>query len=714
MITRTVYAYLGGAWVDITEDVTGAISGSTGIPSNRETDRIAKPGSFSFTLLNNSGTYTPGGVSAHADWKKGTPIKVDFSNPLTKTKFIGYVNSINLSYENNDKRASVTALDWFHYASNLPLNIPILQTNKRGDQILTTIVALSTIAPTSTSYQTGTQTFPYAFHDNTVKTTAFAEMSKIALSEWGYIYIKQDGTLKFEAYGGRSATQKTVNVVTVNEGFLLKEDGGYLLQENGDKLLLDPYSTSTADATVTTLTNIDLEYGERMANHVSAEIYPYRPGEETVLVYKHETPILLPAGETTSFRIQFTDPDSREPIAASAPVVKQYTLLHFDVPPDGVTGVQDEADLEISNYSTSLDYVSGAAITTSAKKFGTGSLVLNGTSDYVESSTTLEKYNFGGDDFTVDWWEYRLSASSGKSVISRSTSASFPPFLFGYSDGTNLRAFITSNGSSWDIANNKNMGTITTGAWTHYAITREGDTYRTYKNGVQQDTWTSSLDIYSSTDNLSIGKYVSNYFTGYIDEVRMIKGYAEYTSAFSVKTRQYLMSGINWSVEKFGGIDISDDITFTATSGGVGLDIVAVNNNVSDGYMSIQVFSEPLESLSPISHIAEDSTSITEYGYFSESIQMRLQGDIGFGKTIADAYVLAEKNPRTVLNKISMVTKDALGEALFMDCDIGDLIEVDDSLSGYNDFNHIQQISWRAIPGNGGVIVFYDWTLKEQ
>ncbi len=714
MITMTVYAYLGGAWVDITSDVlSSGVSGSTGIPSNRETDRIAQPGSLSFTLKNNGGDYTSGGVSAHVDWKKGTPIKVDFSYSTTKTKFIGYINNIDLIFDYNNKRARVTALDWLHYASKLPLNIPNLQTNKRGDEILTTIVALSTIAPTSTSYQTGTQTFPYAFHDNTIKTTAFAEMSKIALSEWGYIYIKQDGTLKFEAYGGRSATQKTVNTISTTSGFLLKEDGGFLLQENGDKLLLEPYVNTVSNATVTSLTNIDLEYGERMANHVSAEVYPYKPGDNSVLVYKHETPHLIPAGETISFRIQFTDKDSREPIAAEAPIVKQYTLLHFDDPPDGVTGVLDEADMEISDFETALDYISGATILTSNKKFGTGCLTLNGSSDYVESFASYEKYNFRGEDFTVDWWEYRLDAAAGKSVVSRSPSAGFSPFVFGYSDGTNLRAFITSNGASWDIANSRNMGTITTGAWTHYAITREGDTYRTFKNGAQQDTWTSSLDILVTTDNLSIGRYSTNYYNGHIDEFRMIKGYAEYTAAFSTKTRQYLINGINWSVFKTVG-EITADVILTATPGGVGLDVIATNSNVNDGYLNIQVFSEPLESLSPISHIAEDSTSITEYGYFSESIQMRLQGDIGFGKTIADAYVLAEKDPRTVLNKVSMVTKDALGEALFMDCDLGDLIEVDDSLSGYNALNHIQKISWRAIPGNGGVIVFYDWTLKEQ
>lgn len=714
MITRTVYAYLGGAWVDITEDVTGTVSGSTGIPSNRETDRIAQPGSLSFTLLNNAGTYTPGGVSAHADWKKGTPVKVELTNPVVKTKFIGYINKIDLIYEYNNKRASVTALDWFHYASKLPLNIPNLQEDKRGDQILTTIVALSTIAPTSTSYQTGSQTFPYAFHDNTVKTTAYAEMSKIALSEWGYIYIKQDGTLKFEAYGGRSTTQKTVNVISEISGFLLQENGDFLLQENGDKLILDPYSTSTADATVTTLTNVDLEYGERMANHVSAEVYPYRPGDTSVLVYKHEQPQLLPAGETTSFRIQFTDKNSREPIAATAPSVKQYTLLHFDTPPDGVSGVLDEAEAEISEYSTPLNYISGAVLQTSVKKFGTAAVAMNGSSDYVLSGSSYEKYNFHGEDFTVDWWEYRLASTSGKAVISRSPVASFHAYVLGYSDGSNLRAYLSSNGSSWDIANGKNMGTVVTGAWTHYAITREGDTYRTFKNGVQQDTWTSSLDILDSSANLSIGKYTTNYYNGYIDEVRMIKGYAAYTADFSVPIRQYLMNGINWYVEKANGIEITPDITLTATTGGVGLDITATNANAEDGFLFIQVFSEPLESLSPISHIAQDSTSITEYGYFSENIQMRLQGDIGHGKTIADALVAAEKDPRTVLNKISMVAKDAFSEALFMDCDIGDLIEVTDSLSGYNDFNHIQQINWRAIPGNGGVIVFYDWTLKEQ
>lgn len=719
-LTLNIYAYLGGAWTSISADVlsNSVVSGTTGIPSNREKERIARPGSLSFTLKNNTGKYAPGSGAAHADWKKGTPIKAEFTSPKVKTKFIGYINKINLSYEYNDDRASVTALDWLYYASQLPLDIPALQTNQRGDQIITTILGFSPIQPTATNLQTGSQTFPYAFHDNTIKTTAFAEMSKVASSEWGFVYIAQNGTLTFEAYGGREATQNIVDVINSVSGNLLKEDGFYLLQEDGFKIVLESYNVVPTNATVTSLTDINLEYGERMVNRANAEVYPYQPGVDAVLVYKHEQPQLVPAGGSTSFRVQFTDKDSREPIAATAPSVKQYTLLHFDTFPDGVTGILDEADQEITNLSSKFTPIGGVS-STSVKKFGTASYSFNGTSDYIYSDSSQEKFNFRNGDFTVDWWEYRTDATAGKTLVSRDATGVYSPFVFGYSDGTNLRAYITSNGSSWDIASAQNMGTITLNTWVHYAITRSGNTYRTFKNGVQQATWTSSSTILASTAQMTIARYNSgNHFAGYIDEFRMIKGYAEYTADFTPPVKPYKMSGINWSAWTGGaihtGTEITSDVTVTTSIGGVGLDITAINAGASAGYLNIQIFAEPLESLSPISHISEDATSINSYGYFTESIQMRLQEDISFGKTIAAALVAAEKNPRTVLNKISMVTKDALSEALFMDCDIGDLIKVTDSLSGYDDFNHIQQISWRAIPSSGGVVVFYDWILKEQ
>lgn len=721
-MNQTTYAYLGGAWVDISSDVLASpgLSCNTGIKGNRETDRVASAGSLRFELKNNTGKYTPGSGTAHADWNKGTPIKVVFTSPgKSKTKFIGRVTSIKLKYEYNNNRASITALDWMHFATQLPLDIPALQTDKKANEIIDTIVGFSPIAPTATSYQTGTQTFPYAFHDNTVKTTAYSEITKATLSEWGYAYVKGDGTLVFEANGGRSATQKEITVVDEVSGFLLLEDGSYLLLEDGGRIELEPYDVSTESATATTIGAIDIEYGERMINRASVDVYPYRPGEQDVMVYRPENAQLVPANSTISFRVQFTDQSSRLPISAVTPSVKQYTLLHCDVPPDGVTGVMDEADQQIVNEFTAFEFVNGS-YNTSFKKFGTASYAFDGLGDYVRSKSSQEKFNFRDGDFTVDWWEYRLASTSGKAAISRSSTGAYPGYVLGYSDGTTMRCYLTSNGSSWDIANAKSMGSVVTNTWTHYAITRSGNTFRTFKNGVQQDTWTSSATILPSTSALlSLALYNGNYFYGYIDEFRMIKGYAAYTANFTPPTSQYLMSGINWNVRTsasmYSGSEITPDMTLTTSVGGAGLDVTVTSTNASDGYLNFQVFAQPLESLSPLSYVAEDATSINSYGYYNESIQMRLQSNVTFPKTVADALVAAEKDPRMVLNKVSLVAnKNITNEALFLDCDLGDLVRVTDSLSGYDELNHIQAVSWKAVPGDDGAIVYFDWLLKEQ
>lgn len=718
MIGMKLYAYLGGSWTDITADTraSAGISASVGIPGSKETDRIASDGTLSFTLKNNDAKYTPGSVTAHADWKKGTPVKVVFTLFEDKTKFIGRVDKIRLNYDYNNSTASITAKDWIYYASQLPLDIPALQENKRSDEIIETILGFAPIQPEATDLQTGYTTYPYAFHDNTVKTTAYSEISKAALSDWGYGYVKLDGTLTFETYNGRTLAQKQVAVVNEISGNLLLEDGTDFLLEDGTQLLLEDYSRHSEAAELSATNGILTNYAENIINRATVQVQPYRLGDYDELVYTNETNQLVPAGQTISFRIPFTDSESKQPLAAIQPTVKQTTLIHFDVAPDGVSGLQEDIDQTIPFYPTSFSFASGAVVATGVKKFGTAALALNGSSDYVYAETQ-EKFNFRDEDFTVSWWEYRLASTSGKAVISRSTTAAYAPYVFGYSDGTNLRCYITSNGSSWDIANNKTFGTLATSTWTHYAITRSGDTYRTFKNGVIQDTWTSSATILASSDNFSIGLYSSGYYNGYIDELLMIKGYALYTEAFTPPTSQYRMSGINWRVFTGAGrtgTEITSEMTATASAGGTGMDFEVTSSSASDGYLVIDVYARPLQSLSAISHIAEDSTSINEYGYYSQNVEMRLRQDISFAKTIAEEIVASEKDPRIVLQKISFIAnKNYMNTALFMGCDVGDLINVNEPLSGYQAMNYINHISWNAVPGDGGVVVYVDYTVKE-
>lgn len=722
MITMDLYAYLGGAWTSIKSDITASgVFASCGIFGNKETDRIARDGSLSFELMNNTGKYTPGSVTAHADWKKGTPVKVEFTKGgITKVKFIGRVNTISLSYNYNNKRVRVTALDWIYFASQLPLDIPALQTSQRADEIINIILGLAPISPTAESIATGTDTFTYAFHDNTVKTTAYTELTKAALSEWGYLYSKLDGTFVFESYNGRASTQKQVTTIDTGNNYLLLEDGSFLLQEDGSKILLESYDI--VDAEASTLDGINIKYGENIVNRMEVTVYPYKPGFSDVLVYTNEEDRLIPNGETISFRVQFTNKESRQPIAAIAPSVKQYTLLHMeDNTADGITGVLDDADLNIQKLSTDGLYYPTTPFSKSGGNYTSGKFnsgySANGTTDYIFGNSQ-DKMNFGSGDFTVDWWEYRNSATAGAAMVSRDITGVYSPYVLGYSNGTTAQAYITSTGSSWDIANGQSMGTISTGTWVHYAITRSGNTFRTFKNGTQQATWTSSATILSSSLTFSLFRYNGAYLNGIIDEFRMIKGYAAWTADFSPPSKPYSMSGLNWNIytgAKKTGTEITASTTATTSFGGAGMDFTITNSSGSDGYLNLDIYAQPLESLSPISYIKEDTTSINTYGYFSDRVEMRLRDEISKAQTIADAIVTAQKDPLAVLDSVSMVSgKTSMNDSLFMYCDIGDLVRVNDSLSGYNALNYIQGISWDAVPVNDGALVRYSWSVKEQ
>ena len=43
------------------------------------------------------------------------------------------------------------------------------------------------------------------------------------------------------------------------------------------------------------------------------------------------------------------------------------------------------------------------------------------------------------------------------------------------------------------------MGSIDYGQWNHFAITRSGNVFRTFKNGTKQNEWTSARPITRTT-----------------------------------------------------------------------------------------------------------------------------------------------------------------------------------------------------------------------
>ena len=102
---------------------------------------------------------------------------------------------------------------------------------------------------------------------------------------------------------------------------------------------------------------------------------------------------------------------------------------------------------------------------------------------------------------------------------------------------------MSSNGTSWDIANQVQIGTPSGAGFDHYALVRSGNVYYAFQNGILINSFGNPLPPrYNGTSSLTIGGPWSSYYaTGYLDEVRITKGDARWTTNFTPPTSEYVI-----------------------------------------------------------------------------------------------------------------------------------------------------------------------------
>ena len=179
------------------------------------------------------------------------------------------------------------------------------------------------------------------------------------------------------------------------------------------------------------------------------------------------------------------------------------------------------------------------------QKFGATSIYFDGDGDLLQATGTLSDWAFGTEDFTVDWWEYRTNAVTDCATCSTNfTSGTYRGLLAGNADSSgNLVVYMSSNGTTWDIASGKSLGTASLNEWVHLAVVRQGTTFYLFKNGILTDTWESSLALHDDAEYFTLGANQSGYyFQGYIDEFRISKGIARWTSNFTPPNSPYQKS----------------------------------------------------------------------------------------------------------------------------------------------------------------------------
>jgi hypothetical protein len=145
----------------------------------------------------------------------------------------------------------------------------------------------------------------------------------------------------------------------------------------------------------------------------------------------------------------------------------------------------------------------------------------------------------GSGSFTIEVWFYSGALTSVRHFFNTASGAGNTNLSYAIvTNSTACTYYLSSTGSSWDIASGVSIGTVATNTWYHVALVRNGTTITPYLNGVAGTTTTSSATLFAFASTLGIGAYGSgvDYFFGFLSNVRIVKGTAVYTAAFTPPT----------------------------------------------------------------------------------------------------------------------------------------------------------------------------------
>ena len=212
---------------------------------------------------------------------------------------------------------------------------------------------------------------------------------------------------------------------------------------------------------------------------------------------------------------------------------------NFVPPAQPLTAVQnttlllnmDKAAIADKSGKVVLECVGDTKISTAVKKYGSASMSFDGSGDRLSTSPGVIN-SLGSGDFTIEGWVYPLSLSSMR-ILSQGTSTT-GEFLF----------ILNSNGSAdfCEATTSKlafSAGSFVVGEWKHFAIVRSGsgsNNLKGYINGTLAGTGTSSSYNFSATTAIFVGSNpatASQDFQGYIDDLRITRGVARYTTTFT-------------------------------------------------------------------------------------------------------------------------------------------------------------------------------------
>lgn len=244
----------------------------------------------------------------------------------------------------------------------------------------------------------------------------------------------------------------------------------------------------------------------------------------------------------TSSSISGTGSTSSGTAATDPSFANVVLLMHFDGTNNAV------AFNDVKNHPFTVNGT--PKISTAQSKFGGASAYFDGAGTI--STPDSDDWNFAAGDFTIEAWVYRTGLDQYVSAIVshwNTGSAGDNAWSFVCEANTAYLAFgITTNGTTSTDAGVSSGVTVPANQWCHVAVSRQSGVLRFFINGVQagQNT-TRNQTIFNSSRPLTVGGISSSSSSGaewhgYIDDLRITKGVARYTSNFTVPNQAFANS----------------------------------------------------------------------------------------------------------------------------------------------------------------------------
>ena len=209
-------------------------------------------------------------------------------------------------------------------------------------------------------------------------------------------------------------------------------------------------------------------------------------------------------------------------------------LLHGD----GTNGAQNNTFLDSSTNNFTITRNGNTTQGAFNPYVGPGnwSNYFDGTGDYLTAPANAA-YAFGTGDFTVEAWVYPVirNATYGSQIAGPHAYTVSADWLFIINTAGNLYFQISSSSTGAQTS----TSTVPLNSWSHVVVVRLSGTVTFYINGVAAGSGSYTTSV-ANTQALGIGAAnngnAATALTGYISNLRIVKGTAVYTSAFTPST----------------------------------------------------------------------------------------------------------------------------------------------------------------------------------